>query len=117
MLALLAAMASGPVWVDVEVYVDRDGDGRRGAGEEAVPGAVVGAGLREVVCDDAGRARILVYPGEPVWARAFDGFAVPGPWAQAPDDGGAVQLGLRPRAAPRGPWRFVVAADAHFQRP
>jgi outer membrane protein assembly factor BamB len=112
---VLALAAAAPTWIDVEVYVDRDGDGRREPGEDAVPGAVVGAGVVEAVCDGRGRARLEAAPGTPVWVRGFDGFAVPGPWAPAPAGGGVVALGLRPRAAPAGPWRFVVAADAHIR--
>jgi outer membrane protein assembly factor BamB len=98
------------------VFVDRDGDGRRGDGEEAVPFAVVGAGIMEATTDAGGHAHLEVPVGERVWARSFDGFAVPGPSSPAPAMG-AVALGLRPQPAPVGPWRFVVAADAHVQRP
>jgi outer membrane protein assembly factor BamB len=114
---MLAVAAAAAVWVDVQVYVDRNANGVRDPEEPPVPGAVVGAGTTEAVADAGGRAQVQVPVGEAVWARAFDGYAVPGPWALPPVDGGAVELGLRPLAPPRGPWRFVVAADSHTQRP
>src|SRR5256885_14450695 len=97
-------VASAAMWADVQVYVDRGGDGRRGAGEPAVPGAVIGSGVLEVVADEDGRAQVPVQPGEVVWARSFDGYVVPGPWAIVPDGDAApaIALGLRPQAPPRG---------------
>ncbi len=113
-------LAAAALWVDVAVYEDRNGDGLRQAEEPGVPGAVVGVGVLEVVADAEGVARLLAEPGDPVWARAFDGYALPGPWAPVPTIGPGerawLALGLRPGPAPAGPWTFVVAADPHIQK-
>jgi outer membrane protein assembly factor BamB/predicted phosphodiesterase len=113
-------LAAAALWVEVAVYVDRDGDGRRGPDEPAVAGAVVGTGTREAIADERGIARLPAEEGEPVWARAFDGYAMPGPWAPVPGPAlglwPRVELGLVPRATPPGPWSFVVAADPHIQK-
>ncbi|HTJ43083.1 MAG TPA: PQQ-binding-like beta-propeller repeat protein [Kofleriaceae bacterium] len=104
------------VTVDVQVYVDENGDGRREDGEPGVPYAVIGTETGEQLVDASGKGRIDTWAGSVVWARAFDGYAVPGPWMIVPSAGVTVSLGLRRAPLERGPWRFVVAADAHIQR-
>ncbi|MCE9571642.1 MAG: PQQ-binding-like beta-propeller repeat protein [Deltaproteobacteria bacterium] len=113
-------LAAAALWVDVAVYEDRNGDGQREAGEPGVAGAVVGVGVIEAEADAEGVVHLLAEPGDPIWARAFDGYALPGPWAPVPAVGPGerawVALGLVPRPAPSGPWTFVVAADPHIQK-
>ncbi len=103
------------------VFVDADGDGRRGLDEAIVPGAVVAWRERWFTLTDAsGSYALEVGAGEAgeVWVRVPDGYR-PGPvWKPVRAAVGAVaDLPLVPlTAAERDrPLRFVVASDAHMQ--
>ena len=95
------------------VFIDRNCNGLRDAGEPGVAGIVVGVdragftrtgGTGEFRFDGA-------TAGEIVWARVPDGFRPGSVWAAAAPDGD-VELGLVPANA-TGPATFVVAADTH----
>ena len=51
----------------VTVFEDRDGDGRRGAGEPPLPGVLVGHGLARYRTNEAGEAAVPIDPAAPHW--------------------------------------------------
>lgn len=100
------------------VYEDANRDGTPSAGEPGVPGVVVSLGRDVFVVTDAyGEADVDFAGGQsPIaWARVPDGYE-PGPvWQQVHPLTVAVDLGLRPLAAPiPGKFTFAVAADTHL---
>lgn len=77
------------------VFDDRDGDGRRDRDEPGIPDVAVSNGRTLTVSDAAGRYRLVVAPGQTVFAIKPAGWRLPG------DD-----------PARAGLWRHVPAGDA-----
>ncbi|MCE9571796.1 MAG: PQQ-binding-like beta-propeller repeat protein [Deltaproteobacteria bacterium] len=104
------------------VFVDADGDGKRGVEEVAVPDAVVGwRDRRFVQADLDGAYQLDIDDNEAgeVWVRVPDGFR-PGPvWRAARAAPGITSVDLPvvrlTKAELAQPLRFVVASDAHMQ--
>jgi len=133
-VALCAALlpAQAGVLVHGEVFVDRDGDGRRGAGEGPVAGVKLSNG-REVVASDAdGRFALELREGDTAFVVKPPGHAVPEGgnglprfWRHHFPEGspalryggiprGAVErldIPLRPVARGAGPLEVLVMAD------
>ena len=116
-MALVGTASARPV--RGTVFDDTNGDGRRGADEPGVPGAVVAYDVKQLVQASASGEFELDVPEDGngiIWVRVPDGFT-PGPaWARAPQLDAPVSIGLRRLARPhRGPITFVVAADTHLE--
>lgn len=90
-----AVAAGAPRSLAGIVFDDRDGDGRRDRDEPGIPGVAVSNGRALAVSDAAGRYRLVVAPGQTVFAIKPAGWRLPG------DD-----------PARAGLWRNVPAADA-----
>ena len=112
--ALLAVLAS-PAHarpIAVHVFDDVDGDGKPGASEQGVAGAVVS--INGVVFRPTDAHGDVTLDGEAglAWVRVPDGFR-PGPaWATI-EGVDAVALPLKRWQPPNRPLTFVAASDAH----
>ncbi len=95
------------------VFLDRDGDGARSAGEDGMAGVVVSDGLTTTVTDAAG-AYQLTAEGSFIWVTVPRGHSASGPWYQALS-GSRHDFGLKP--APErdtNDFTFVQLTDVHL---
>ncbi len=123
-LALAAVLAAPPVLpsaIEGRVFVDRDGDGRPGAGEAPVPGALVSDGVRIVRADEEGRFRLPLAAGGTVFllkpahhAPIPDGEGRRRLWRRVAPGEGPVFFALRPEAESE---RIVLLADPQVAEP
>ena len=113
MLAPLLLVALAATDLTGTVYLDRNGNGRRDAGESGIAEVVVSDQVDVVVTDTQGRFRIadshgfgLVFVSVPTGYRSAGSF-----WRPVSGDG--LDFGLTPAPAP-AEFSFVHASDTHI---
>ncbi|MGY1520212.1 calcineurin-like phosphoesterase C-terminal domain-containing protein [Luteimonas sp. A482] len=122
-LLLIVAMSVASAWACDRgvVFEDVDGDGRRDAGEPALPGVRVSNGVEIVSSDVEGRWRLPPRADAPVFVIKPAGYAVasgpdglPGFWRATGD--ASCDFALRPHDEPQG-LKVIVSSDPQAGTP
>jgi hypothetical protein len=94
------------------VYEDRNGDGRRDAGEPGLSGIAISDQVQVVLTDESGRFVMDARGYGLVFLSQPDGYAVNGPFWRAAD-GTPIEFGLTSSPS-LSAFTFVHASDMHF---
>jgi pimeloyl-ACP methyl ester carboxylesterase len=107
-----AQVAMAAPSVSGTVFLDRNANGSRDAGEPGIPGVVVSDQVHAVVTDSAGRFKLMPSPGHTlVFVSVPDGYRAVGPFWKTLADSPAFPLAVR--ASPRE-FSFIHASDTHL---
>jgi hypothetical protein len=115
----LAAQASErvtPVTVTGSVFVDRNGNGSRDAGEAGLPGVTISDQVGVTSTDPSGRFTFSAAGYGYVFLSQPDGYLVRGTYWRPVEEGREVTFALVPAAAARS-FTFVHASDTHISEP
>lgn len=116
--SLAAAQASErvtPVTVTGTVFIDRNGNGSRDAGEEGLPGVAVSDQVTVTTTDASGRFSLSAAGYGYVFVSQPDGYLVRGTYWRAAEPETEVLFALTP--APARSFTFVHASDTHISEP
>lgn len=118
--AMAAAQGServaSPIAVSGMVFVDRNGNGFRDAGEPGVPGVSVSDQVTVTATDGDGRFSIAANGYGYLFVSQPEGYLVRGTYWRAVEAGREVLFALTPAAATRA-FTFVHASDTHISEP
>lgn len=106
--------------LEVEVYLDVDGNGRRDGMEVGLAGLVVTHGFEDHLTGEAGTVIVQADPAFPrsLFVRIPEGYSASSKWHYATADPGRISIGLSPgrSAQPAGPPVIVQLTDIHVGR-
>jgi hypothetical protein len=111
--AVAPASAQSPTTVTGRVFVDRNGNGVRDAGEVGLGGVAVSNQDTVVRSAPDGTYRIAGRGTGLVFVSVPSGFRPSGPWWRATGDAGAMDFGLR-RGGAGDVFTFIHASDTHI---